>query len=444
MDGRHQIESAQRPHPPDPVPVAFRLDPAADLPPAAEVIVIGAGMVGASAAYQLARAGMRPLVIEANSPASGASGRLAGLTLAGLGAHFGRVTRLVQESGGRSILDYTLSSLRLLDDYQADLPGGFDWERCGSLDLLTSEEQELEGRLAATAQADEGQEVAVVGPTELADLAPALDVSQVRAAKWTPGDGQLNPFKLVYGLLEAAHRLGGKVVTGVRAERLLARGGRVTGVETSHGQVQSGAVLVAANAWTAALVPTVGANLMPLREHVLVTEPLPRVLFQSFETNRCSEYWRQEPSGEVLIGGFAAADEGMGIGSYSMVVRPAIPPLLAGVLGRFHPQLKDARVVRAWAGLLDFASLEIPMAGPIPTDDGLPLPGGFVVCGLTGHGTPYAPILGLLMAELISSGATTTLPLAPFDPKRYAGTAHPPTWMDAFHAPLPVTSPSGG
>ncbi|MDQ3149762.1 MAG: FAD-binding oxidoreductase, partial [Chloroflexota bacterium] len=98
------------------------------LPAAAEVIVIGAGMLGASAAYHLARAGMRPLVIEANAPASGASGRNAGMALAGLGGHFPRVTRIVQEAGGRSILDYTTRSLDMVEAWDAELPGGMEWD----------------------------------------------------------------------------------------------------------------------------------------------------------------------------------------------------------------------------------------------------------------------------------------------------------------------------
>jgi sarcosine oxidase subunit beta len=151
-----------------------------------------------------------------------------------------------------------------------------------------------------------------------------------------------------------------------------------------------------------------------------------------FETNQCNEYWRQMRSGEVVIGGFAVADESMGIGSYSTVVRPDVPPLLAGLLARLHPQLADARIIRCWAGLLDFASLEIPMAGPLPAEDGTPLPGAFVAAGLTGHGHPYAPILGLLMAELIATGEARSLSLAPFDPRRYVGITHAPTWLDPF------------
>ena len=419
---------------PAPEPVTFVPDPRSELPSTAEVVVVGGGILGASAAYHLARAGMRPLVIEANSPASGASGRNAGMALAGLGGHFSRVTRLVQEAGGRSILDYTARSLDMIEAWDAELPGGLEWDRFGSLDLALDEADEAHIRHMAKVQAAEGLEVRIVDDaSDLAELASGLATDQVRAAKWTPRDAKLNPFRLCYALLEAVRGMGGTVLSGVRVEQLLVRGGRASGVATSHGEVASGAVILATNAWTPALAPHLGANLTPIRETVCVTEMLPFSIGRpGFETNQCSEYWRQMRTGEVLIGGYAVADEGMGIGSYSIRVRPGVPPLLAGLLARLHPALADARIIRCWAGLLDFASLEIPMAGPLPAEDGTSVPGAFVGAGLTGHGHPYAPILGLLLAELASSGEARTLPLAPFDPRRYVGVAHAPTWLDPF------------
>jgi len=424
---------------PPPEPVPFVPDPRAELPAGAEVIVVGGGIVGASAAWHLARAGMRPLVIEANSPAWGASGRNAGMALAGLGGHFPRITRLVREAGGRSIVDYTTRSLDMIEAWDAELPGGVEWDRCGSLDLATDERQEPHVRHMAEIQAADGLEVRVVARDELRWLAPGLAVDEVRAAKWTPGDGKLNPLRLCYALLDDVRRMGGVVVTGVRVDALLAHSGRVAGVETSHGRASAGAVLLATNAWTPALAPHLAANLTPIRETVCVTEMLPFSIGRpGFETNQCNEYWRQMRSGEVLVGGFAAADESMGIGSYSIQVRPGVPPLLAGLLARLHPRLADARMVRCWSGLLDFASLEIPMVGPLPAEDGTPIPGAHVAAGLTGHGHPYAPVLGLLIGELIADGAARTLSLAPFDPARYVGVTHAPTWLDPFLGPAPI------
>ncbi len=418
---------------PPPEPVPFTPDQRAELPASAEGVVIGAGMLGASAAYHLARAGMRPLVIEANAPAWGASVRNAGMALAGLGGHFPRVTRLVQEAGGRSILDYTVRSLDMLEAWDAELPGGIEWDRFGSLHLAVDEAEEAQVRRAAELQAAEGLEVSIVEGSELAELAPGLAANEVRAAKWTPRDAKLNPFRLCYGLLEAVRDLGGTVVTGVRAEGILAHGGRIAGIATSHGEVSAGALLLATSAWTPALASHLAANLTPIRETVCVTEMLPFEIDRpGFEMHRCNEYWRQMRSGEVVIGGFAVADESMGIGSYSTVVRPDVPPLLAGLLARLHPRLADARIIRCWAGLLDFASLEIPMAGPLPAEDGTPLPGAYVAAGLTGHGHPYAPLLGLLMAELIGVGEARSLSLTPFDPCRYVGVTHVPTWLDPF------------
>jgi len=424
---------------PPPEPVAFVPDPRAELPRGAEVIVVGGGMLGASAAYHLARAGMRPLLIEANAPASGASGRNAGMALAGLGGRFGRVTRLVQEAGGRSILDYTTRSLDMIEAWDAELPSGMEWDRFGSLDLALDEVEEAHVRQMAAVQTLEGLDVRVVDdPAELRELASGLATDEVRAAKWTPRDAKLNPFRLCYALLEATRALGGTVVTGVRVERLLASGGRVAGVSTSAGDVATGAVLLATNAWTPALAPHLAANLTPIRETVCVTEMLAESIgAPGFETNQCNEYWRQMRTGEVIIGGYAVADEGMGIGSYSTRVRPQVAPRLAALLERLHPVLRDARIIRCWAGLLDFAALEIPMAGPLPAEDGTPLPGAFVGAGLTGHGHPYAPVLGLLLAELIASGEARTLSLAPFNPSRYVGLSHAPTWLDPFRGSAP-------
>ena len=424
---------------PPPEPVPFVADPRSALPETAEVIVVGGGMVGASAAYHLARAGMRPLVIEANAPAWGASGRNAGMALAGIGGHFPRVTRLVQDAGGRSILDYTMRSLDMLEAWDAELAGGIEWDRHGSLDLAVDEAEEAHIRSVAELQSAEGLSVEIVGNAELAELAPGLALDEVRAAKWTPRDAKLNPFRLCYALLERVREAGGTVVTGVRVERLLTSSGRVAGVATSRGDVSAGAVLLATNAWTPSLVPHLAANLTPIRETVCVTEMLPFSIGRpGFETNQCNEYWHQMRSGEVVIGGFAVVDESMGIGSYSIRVRPAVPPRLAALLARLHPRLADARLIRCWAGLLDFASLEIPMAGPLPAADGTPLPGAYVVAGLTGHGHPYAPILGQLVAELIADGSAHTLPIDPFDPRRYAAGAHEPTWLVPFQGTAPI------
>ena len=424
---------------PPPQPVPYVPDDRAELPPTAEVVVVGAGMVGASAAYHLARAGMRPLVLEANAPAWGASGRNAGMALAGLGGHFPRVTRLVAGAGGRSILDYTTRSLDMLEAWDAALTGGIEWDRSGSLDLALDEAEEAHVREMAVLQAAEGLDVHTIGPDDLRELAPGLAAEEVRVAKWTPRDGKLNPFRLCYRLLEAVEQMGGTVVTGVRVEAVRARGGRASGVATGRGDVAAGSVLLATNAWTPALVPHLAHSLTPIRETVCVTEIIDvRIGEPGFETNQCNEYWRQMRTGEVVIGGYAVADDGMGIGRYAMEVRPAVPPLLARLLARLHPALRDARIVRCWSGILDFAALEIPLAGPLPAEDGTTVPGAFVAAGLTGHGHPYAPILGLLLAERIADGEARTLSLAPFDPARYVGVSHQPTWLDPFtgHSPI--------
>ena len=84
------------------------------------------------------------------------------------------------------------------------------------------------------------------------------------------------------------------------------------------------------------------------------------------------------------------------------------------------------------------------MVGPLPAEDGTPVPGGYLACGLTGHGLPYAPIIALLVSELIAGGAARTLPLEPFDPARYVGVRHEPTWLASFVGEHPAfMAPTG-
>lgn len=409
----------------------FTPDARTELPATAEVVVVGGGLLGASAGYHLARAGMRPLVIEANAPARGAEVKNAGMALAGLGGRYGRVRRLVQAAGGRSVLEYTARSLDLIEAWDAALPGGLEWDRSGSLMLALDPAEEGIVRGLAADQAAEGLEVQVIGADALRGLAPGIATDAVLAAKWTPRDGTLNPLRLRHGLLEAVRDIGGAVVTGVRVERVLARDGRASGVATTAGEVSAGSVLLATGAWTPALVGHLASNLTPIPETVCMTEVLPfRIGEPGFATNQGNVFWRQMRSGEILLGSSAVADQETGIASSSIGERPQVPRMLAAVLARLHPRMRDVRITRCSTAVLDFASLEIPMAGPLPSESGQPLPGAFVAAGLTGHGTAYAPILGLLVAELISSGAARTLSLDPFDPRRYVGVTHAPTWLD--------------
>ena len=392
-------------------------------------------MLGASAAYHLARAGMRPLVIEANSPAWGASGRNAGMAMAGVGDHFERVTALVQESGGRSILDYTMRSLDMLEAWDAELPDGIEWDRFGSLDLATDEDEEERIRRTAWLQAGEGLEVRIVSGAELDDLAPGLAPGTVRSAKWTPQDANLNPFRLCFALLDAVRAAGGTVVTGVRVDRLRATGGRLTGLATSHGRGRDRSRPPRHERLDA------GAGAAPGREPDADSRDGVRDRDASVQHRQAGI--RDEPVQRVLAPdadrrGRHRRIRGRRRGDGHRLVldaraAPACRHGPAGLLAALHPQLAEARIARCWAGLLDFASLEMPMAGPLPAQDGTPLPGAYVAAGLTGHGLPYAPILGLLLSELISTGRPQTLPLAPFDPMRYVGAAHPPTWLGPSH-----------
>ena len=200
------------------------------------------------------------------------------------------------------------------------------------------------------------------------------------------------------------------------------RSGRVAGVRTSHGEVATSSVLLATNAWTPSLVPWVRHAVTPIREHIIVTEPVPPLVGPGLETNQCNEYWRQMKTGEVLIGGFAAADEGMGIGTYDD--RGAAAGTAAAGAAAVRASPVDARCSRhPGSGRACSTSPRSRCRSPgrsAPRTARI-VPGAYLGCGLTGHGLPYAPILGLLLAELIAEGAARTLPLDALRPASLRG-----------------------
>ena len=397
---------------------SFVPDRGVTTPTGAEVIVVGGGLAGASAAYHLARAGMHPLVLEARSGARGSLGHNVGLAAAGVDGHFEHATRIVKAAGGRSILDYTAHSLDMLEAWDAELPGGLGWKRAGSLHLALDDDEALHLRELGAAQRAEGLAVEVITRKSLGGLLPHMAVGEVRAAKWTPGDGTVDPARSTAALLEAVRSLGGTVVKGVRVKRIRVSGGRVGGVGTSHGDIDAALVLLAAGAGTPALAPHLSPGLARIQRTVCATESLPfRIGDPAFVTSRGARSWRQMPTGEIVIGGLVSVDS-----SSSEGPREA-PRRLVDLLARLHPRMAGVRIVGHATTLLADSALGIPMAGGLPSESGVPLPGGYVLAGLGDHGHALAPILGRLVAELIADGEARTLPLAPFDPARHVGRA---------------------
>lgn len=376
------------------------------LPDRADVVVIGGGVAGTSAAYQLSKRGKSVVLLEMRGICSGASGRNAGQTGSG-SSMFSRV--------GRAVYGLTRENLRLIsEELPAELGDDFDLKLTGSVDI--AQDEEMWEHLVASVEALEGLDAGVrmLDRYELQQLIPAAS-DHLLGAKYAERAGHHWPFSLVNGMAGVARKLGAKIFPWTPATAIEMSNGKVTGVATSRGTIETDTVVVATNAWTPKLLEDLPEGaLVPARGQILVTQPVGDILPHAFGTNYDKEYGRQTATGQLLCGGFRRFDKDEGLGLYSEEVAYDCMVGCANCLSTLFPRVGKLRIVRAWAGIMGFTADGLPMIGTYGLADGIHVSAGF-----NGGGFSWGAATGKALAELIVDGETQ-FDLAPFDPNRFA------------------------
>jgi glycine/D-amino acid oxidase-like deaminating enzyme len=385
-----------------------------------DVIVVGGGVTGTSIAWRLAEAGKRVLLLERRGICSGASGRNGGMTGAGSSMHASART-------GQAVYALTAANLRLMKSLSDELGKDFELRMTGTIDVITRPAQlaHLEGAAAAAREA--GIDIELVGPEAAREIMPAL-TPRILGAAYARDRGHLWPFALVTGMADAATRRGAAIRTRSTVERLSRAGTRVNGVVVNGETIHAEDVVLATNAWTPQLLSDLPRGaLVPARGQILVTQPLPSLLACPFGTNFDKEYGRQTPGGQILCGGFRRLDVNEGLGLYREEVTPRVLAGIAGCLTDLFPVLRgQARVIRAWSGIMGFTADGLPLIGRYD-----PAPGLTVAAGFNGGGFSWGAIVGKVIARLLS-GEDLQYDLEPFRPARFhdSGVA----WANPFTA----------
>ena len=372
----------------------------------ASVLVIGAGVIGASVAYHLARRGWREILVLDRSPGpgQGSTGKATG----GFRAQYATPINV----------RLSLLSREKLRCFREETGGNAGYHPTGYL-WLASTAGELEVlRSARRVQHQEGLTEAVeVGPEDIALLNPAVNLDEVIGGVFCPSDGFIRPLDILGGYLTSARKLGVEVewqveVTGLR----LGPGNRVAAVETSRGPVSSTAVVNAAGAWAAQVAQWAGLDLpvAPLRRQVAVTAPtdvLPEGMPMTIFT--ADGFHLRVRDGRVLL----------------LWPTPGVPgqPFDTGVddewieavVEKAHrrvPVLRRATIDRdaCWAGLYEVSPDKHAILGAAPD-----CPNLFLANGCSGHGVMHAPALGQLLAEVMSDGTASTMDVSPLRPSRF-------------------------
>ena len=348
----------------------------------ADVAIVGGGIAGVATAYFLAKAGARPIVLEARGVAEAASGRNAGFLLAGVAENFVAATRRYGAANALRIWKLTRRTQdlvrRLVAEHEIDCE--LRWN--GSDQIAGDEEEWTEVEESARLLSEQGASVSID--------APAKRVTHAE-------DGELHPVRWVRGLATAAVRLGARIHedTTVRA----AWDGEL---RTDNGTVRAGALVLCTNAYTAHLGPS---RIRPVRGQMLATAPTTPVFARPAYAKRGYQYWRQRADGRVLVGGWrdTAVDEEVGEEERTT----------ATVQGHLEAFLQehgiDAPITHRWAGTMGFSHDALPYVGHTG-------PRLFVCGGFTGHGMAFAPASAEIVASLIRGVSHPDADL--FDPSR--------------------------
>lgn len=361
-----------------------------------DVVVVGAGFAGLSAAIELAQRGYRVVVLEADRICSGASGRNGGQAIVGFASGQEPFERQLGAAQARLAWDMSMQSLDLIDQRVRDFGIDCDWVK-GYLHVADSprKARALQDEMAVMAR-DYGFVV---------DLATAADVQRhIRSARYQASafdttSGHLHPLKYGLGLARAAQRLGVRIFEN-SAVRQLDRGGRVV-AHTVSGSVQAQFGVLAGNyalpEFGPKVAPEITARIMPVGTYIIGTAPLEPGLCQQLipsnaavcDNNFVLDYFRFSADHRMLFGGRV---------SYTTRTPANLQQVMARRMGQVFPELQGVPVDFLWGGFVDISMNRAPDFGRL--GDNL-----YYLQGFSGHGVALTGLAGQLVAQAIAGQA---------------------------------------
>ena len=357
----------------------------------AEVVVIGGGIMGASTAYHLARRGCTDVVVLE-------AGEMFGLGSTGLNAGGIRYQFATKVN-----VELSKLSIGMMETFADDMGQEVGLRRCGYLFMLDREADLAQFRANVALQNSLGVPSRVVSASEIAELAPEVDIAGIIGGTWCPLDGLVDPNGLLQGYVSNARRLGATLSTSTPAVGIDVTGGRVQRVVTKMGAIDTSTVVIAGGPWSGQIGAMAGIDLpiQPIRRQIAVTGPIPglRPNFPFVIDFSRSLYFHREGNG--ILTGMSNRDEPAGFDT--RVDQEWRLHHVENAIERL-PLLADAEIVAEWAGLYEVTPDDQPILGRIPQVSGL-----LACAGFSGHGLMHGPAAGLLMAEEILDGKAHTI-----------------------------------
>ena len=359
----------------------------------ASVVIIGAGIVGASVAYHLAKRGCTDIVIleKAETEVTGSTAK----SLAGVRHQFDRAVNI----------QLSIYSIERLKHFYEEVGGHSGLKQVGYLLLIDNPETWAEYQRQVALQATFGVHTEVLSPQAITERFPFVQVDGLYGATFGPNDGYCDPHGIAMGYLQRAKEMGAELQRATPVIGMRREGDRILAVQTANGEITCETVVNAAGAWSGSVGALAGLEIpvLPYRRCAYMTEPfdsIPRDIPLTIDVGS-GFYMRKEHDNVVF--GLSNLDEPPGE-NFAVDWQWLNTVLDAGVT-RF-PVLEEAGLARklCWAGLYEITPDQMPILGRHPE-----IANYISASGFSGHGVMHSPATGMLMAEEILDGRAHTI-----------------------------------
>ena len=356
----------------------------------AEVIVIGGGIIGCAISYYLAKREVDVICLEASDHfGDGGSSR-----------NGGGVRQSGRDPRELPLVMYGIKNL--WPNLSEELGVDCEYHQDGNLRLgKTEKHRQILTRLTERA-VKVGLDVKMIDGEEIRKINPYLS-SEVTCASWCPTDGHANPLTTILGYYKAARKLGVHFISGEKVKELKMVKGHLRKVICESGDVFEGnTIVLAAGYESREIAGTIGIDI-PMQKamlEALVTEAQPHMFDQMLGTAEADFYGHQTKHGSFVFGGSSGLEGYTKDNGTPICYSKTAPCICRGII-KYFPDLKNAKIVRTWAGWMDRCADGVPVLGNVSE-----VPGFILACGFSGHGFGIAPAAAEQLAELITTGKT--------------------------------------
>lgn len=378
-----------------------------------DVVVVGGGLAGLSAALELAQRGHEVTLLEAREIGFGASGRNGGQAIHGFACELEVIEQQLGPAEARKAWAMSVEALDLMRQRIEQFDIDCDW-RDGYLGVAVNE-RKARALLAHAERLATGYDY----PMRLisrADLGQWIDSPRYCAAVHDPRSGHLHPLKYTRGLARAAADLGVRIHETTPVRRLIE--GERPQVITPAGQVRARQVLLAGNVYLQGVAPQLESRIMPVGTYIVASSRLDAKRADGLipcgaavcDNNFVLDYFRLSADHRLLFGGRV---------SYTTATPANLAESMRRRMVRTFPQLADAAVDFAWGGFVDISMNRAPDFGRLPANGHAP--NVYYLQGFSGHGLALTGLAGKLVAEAINGDASRFDTFARLSHRRFPG-----------------------